>query len=45
MNMEIIGPVVMYIMLLAFVLVVGAGVHGARKSAREDDEQQRHSME
>ena len=45
MSMETIGPIVIVVMVLGFVLFVAAGVRGARKSAREGDGQQRHSLE
>lgn len=45
MSMEIIGPIVMFIMLLAFVLVVGVVLSGDEGGAPNGDNKPRHSLE
>ena len=44
MRIETIGPIVMFIMLLGFLLFVGLGLSGTEESAPDDDRPRR-SME
>jgi len=41
MSMETIGPVLMFIMLLGFLLFVALGLRGSEESAPDDDRPRR----
>lgn len=41
MSVETIGPVVMFVMLLGFLLFVGLGLRGDEESAPDDDRPRR----